>query len=102
MPLKNKKAHQAKTQRVQGEKFFKKGFIDNLDNQNDPDWVDEEDSDSDSEFKGDSGWAVSISEPAMPDLEDVSDSEDEEEDVVERRNGECGTKRKAAIEKGEE
>ena len=45
MPLKNKKAHQAKTQRVQGEKFFKKGFIDNLDNQNDPDWVDKEDSD---------------------------------------------------------
>jgi len=57
--------------------------------------------DSDSEFDGDSGWAVSISEAAMPDLVDVSDLEDEEE-VVERRNGEGGTKRKAAINKGEE
>jgi hypothetical protein len=101
MPLKNKKARQAKKQRVQGEKFFQKGFIDNLDNRNDPDWVDEEDSDSDSEFEGDGGWAVSISEAAMPDLVDVSDSEDGEE-VVERRNGEGGTKRKATIDNGEE
>ena len=102
MPLKNKKARQAKTQRFQGEKFFKKGFIDNLDNQNDPDWVDKEDSDSDSEFEGDGGWAVSISEAAMPNLVDVLDLEDEEEEVMERRNGAGGTKRKAAISKGEE
>ena len=101
MPLKNKKARQAKAQRVQGEKFFKKGFIDNLDNRNDPDWVDEEEADSDSEFEGDGGWAVSISEAAVPDLADISDSEDEEE-VAERRNGEGGTKRKAAINKGKE
>ena len=39
MPLKNKKAYQAKTQRFQGQKFFKKCFIDILDNQNDPDWA---------------------------------------------------------------
>jgi len=102
MPLKSKKAWQAKTQRVQGKRFFKKGFIDNVDNQNDSDWVPEEDSDSDSEFNGDGGWAVSISEAAMPDLVGVSDSEDEEEQVVERRNGEGGTKRKAVIDKGEE
>ena len=44
---------------------------------------------------------MSISEATMPDLVDISDSEDEEE-VVERRNGEGGTKRKAAIDKGEE
>jgi len=99
MPLKNKKACQAKTQRFQGEKIFKKGFIDNLDNQNDPDWVNKEDSDSDSEFEGDGRWAVSVSEAAVPDLADILDSVDEEE-VVERRNGEGGTKRKAAINKG--
>ena len=98
MPLKKKKAHQAKAQRVQGEKFFKKSFIDNLDNKNDPDWVNEEDSDSDSEFDG--GWAVSISEVVVPDLE-VSNAEDEEEAVVERRNGEGGIKRKIAIDKDE-
>src|SRR5882762_6600261 len=39
MPLKNKKACQAKTQRFQCQKFFKRGFIDILDNQNDPDWA---------------------------------------------------------------
>ncbi|KAF8494678.1 hypothetical protein F5888DRAFT_1846203 [Russula emetica] len=100
MPLKNKKARQAKTQRVQGEKFFKKGFINNLDNQNDPDWIDEEDLNSDSEFEGDGGWAVSISEVTVPDPVDVSDSEDEEEKVLERRNGKGGIKRKAAINKG--
>ena len=70
MPLKSKKAHQAKSQRIQGEKFFKKGFIDYLDDRNDPDWVGEEGSDSDSEFEGDSGWVVSISERGMPDLTD--------------------------------
>jgi hypothetical protein len=98
MPLKKKKARQAKAQRVQGEKFFKKSFIDNLDNRNDPDWVNEEDSDSDSEFDG--RWAVSISEVVVPDLE-VSNAEDEEEAVVERRNGEGGIKRKVAIDKDE-
>ena len=71
MPLKNKKACQAISQR-QSEKIFKKGFIDNLDSQNNPDWVNEANSDSDSEFKGDSGWAVSISKREMPDLTDVS------------------------------
>ena len=45
--------------------------------------------------------AVSI-EAAMSDLVDVSDLEDKEEQGVERRNGEGGTKRKAAINKGEE
>ena len=98
MPLKKKKARQAKAQRVQGEAFFQKGFIDNLDNRNDPDWVNKEDSDSDSEFDGDGGWAVSISEVVVPDLE-VSNAEDEE--VVERRNGEGGIKRKVAIDKDE-
>ena len=44
---------------------------------------------------------MSISEAAVPDLADISDLEDEEE-VVERRNGEGGTKRKAAINKGKE
>jgi len=39
---------------------------------------------------------------AGPDLVDVLDSEDEDEGVVERRNGEGGTKRKAAINMGEE
>ena len=48
--LKKKKACQAKAQRVQGKEFFQKGFIDNLDNRNDPDWVNEEDSDSNVEF----------------------------------------------------
>ena len=95
MPLKKKKACQAKAQRVQGEEFFQKGFIDNLDNRNNPDWVNEEDSDSDSEFDGDGRWAVSISEA---DLE-VLNAEDEE--VVERRNGEGGIKRKVAIDKDE-
>ena len=99
MPLKSKKARQAKSQRIQGEKFFKKGFIDYLDDRNDPDWVGEEDSDSDSEFEGDGGWAVSISERGMPDLIDMSDSEDEGEDVVEVRNATGGTKRKVAIDK---
>ena len=98
MPLKKKKARQAKAQRVQGEEFFQKGFIDNLDNRNDPDWVNEEDLDSDSEFDGDGRWAVSISEVVVPDLE-VSNAEDEE--VVERRNGEGGIKRKVAIDKDE-
>ena len=97
MPLKKKKARQAKAQRVQGEEFFQKGFIDNLDNRNDPDWVNEEDLDSDSEFDGDGKWAVSISE-VVPDLE-VSNAEDEE--VVERRNGEGVIKRKVAIDKDE-
>jgi len=96
MPLRNKKARQAKAQRVQGENFFKKGFINNLDNLNDPDWVNEEDLDSDSEFEGNGGWAVSISEVTMPDFIDVSDLEDEEEKVSERRNGKGGIKRKAA------
>jgi hypothetical protein len=98
MPLKNKKACQAKAQRVQGEKFFKKGFIDDLENHNDPDWVDEEGSDSDSEFEGSGGWAVSISKAALPDLKDVLDSEGEGEEVAERKNGEGGMKRKAAID----
>ena len=89
MPLKKKKSHQAKAQRVQGEKFFKKGFIDNLDNRNDPDWVNKEDLDTDSEFDGDGRRAVSISEVVVPDLE-VSYAEDEEEVVVERRNGKVG------------
>ena len=35
----------------------------------------------------------------MPDLTDVSDSEDEDEDIVEVRNGPNGTKRKVAINK---
>ena len=100
MPLKKKKACQAKAQRVQGEKFFKKGFIDNLDNRNDPDWVNKEDLDTDSEFYGDGRWVVSISEVVVPNLE-VSDAEDEEEAVVERRNGEGGIKRKVAIDKEE-
>ena len=99
MPLKSKKARQAKSQRIQGEKFFKKGFIDYLDDRNDPDWVGKEGSDSDSEFEGDGGWAVSISERGMPDLTDMSDSEDEGEDVVEVRNATGGTKRKVAIDK---
>ena len=98
MPLKKKKACQAKAQRVQGEEFFQKGFIDNLDNRNDPDWVNEEDLDSDSEFDGDGRWAVSISEVVVPDLE-VLNAEDEE--VVERRNREGGIKRKVAIDKEE-
>ncbi|KAI0246235.1 hypothetical protein BJV78DRAFT_1286618 [Lactifluus subvellereus] len=106
MPLKNKRACQAKTQRVQGGKFFKRAFIDNLDNQNDyrnnPDWVNEEDSDLDSEFDGNGGWAVSISEAVVPDLLDLSDSEDKEAEIVEQRNGEGGTKRKAAVNQGEE
>ena len=102
MPLKKKKSHQAKAQRVQGEKFFKKCFIDNLDNRNDPDWVNKEDLNTDSEFDGDGGWVVSISEVVVPNLE-VSDAEDEEEAVVERRNGEGGIKslRKVAIDKDE-
>ena len=50
MNLKKKKACQAKAQRVQGKEFFQKGFINNLDNRNDPDWVNEEDSDSNVEF----------------------------------------------------
>ena len=45
--------------------------------------------------------AVSVSEAAVPDLADILDSVDEEE-VVERRNGEGRTKRKAAINKGKE
>ena len=70
MPLKSKKAHQAKSQRIQGKKLFKKGFTDYLDDRNDPDWVGEEGLDSDSEFEGDGGWVVSISERGMPDLTD--------------------------------
>ena len=70
MPLKSKKARQAKSQRIQGENFFKKGFIDYLDGRNDPDWVGEEGLDSNSEFEGDGGWVVSISERGMPDLTD--------------------------------
>ena len=37
MPLKNMKAYQAISKKVQGKKFFKKGFINNLDSQNDLD-----------------------------------------------------------------
>ena len=98
MPLKNKKARQAKAQRVQGEKFFQKGYIDDLENHNDPNWVDEEGLDSDSDFEGSGGWAISISEAALPDLDDVSDSEDEGEEVAEKKNGEGGIKRKAATD----
>ena len=68
MPLKNKKAHQAKSQRIQGKKFFEKGFIDHLDDRNDPNWTNEEGSPTDSEFKGDGGWAVSISEREIPQM----------------------------------
>ena len=99
MPRKTKKARQAKAQRTQGENFFKKGFFDNLDIQNDPDWVTEGESDSESEFSGDGGWAVNIAEEEMPNLSDVSvsgdeDSEDEDEDFFTVGNG---IKRKAAI-----
>ena len=99
MPLKSKKACQAKSQRIQSKKFFNKGFIDHLDDRNDPDWVGEEGLDSDSEFEGDGGWAMSISERGVPDLTDMLDSEDEGEDVVEVRNAMGGTKRKVAIDK---
>ena len=99
MPLKSKKACQAKSQRIQGEKFFKKRFIDHLDDRNDPDWVGEEGLDSDLEFEGDGGWAMSILGRGMPDLTDMSDSEDEGEDVVEVRNVTGSTKRKVAIDK---
>jgi hypothetical protein len=89
MPLRNKKARQAKAQRVQGKKFIKKGFINNLAFQNDPNWVNEGDSDIESESEG-------VTEREMPDLANVSDSEDEIKDTVEVRNaeGHGGVKRK--------
>ena len=45
---------------------------------------------------------MSISEVAVLDLVDFLDLEDEDEGVVEIRNGEGGTKRKAVVNKGEE
>ena len=100
MPQKNKKACQAKAQHTQGGKIFKKGFFDNLDIQNDPDWVTEDRSDSNSKFGANDGWAMNIAEEKMPNLSSVSilgdeDLEDNNDDFFAVDNG---IKRKAAID----
>jgi len=74
MPLRNKKARQAKAQQVQSKKFIKKGSINNLDIQNDPDWVNKGDSDTKSESE-------SLAEREMLDLAYVSDSVDEDKNT---------------------
>ena len=104
MPCKNKKARQAKAQHTQGGKFFKKVFFDNLDIQNDPNWVTKDRSDSDSKFGGNGGWAVNIAEEEMPNLSSVSilgdeDSEDDDDDFFAVGNG---IKRKAAEQSTED
>ena len=84
-------------------------FINSLDNendyqvQNDLNWVNKNNLDSDSEFNGNNEWAVSISEAAISDLLNF-ELEDKKVNskVGERRNEEGGTKRKAAVNTGEE
>ena len=76
--------------------FSKKGFFDI---QNDPNWVTEDRSDSNSKFGGNGGWAMNIAEEEMPNLSSVSisggeDSEDDNDDFFAVGNG---IKRKAAI-----
>lgn len=82
------------------ENFSKKDFFDNLDIQNDPNWVTKDRSDSDSKFGSNGGWAVNIAEEEIPSLSSVSisgdeDSEDDDDDFFAVGNG---IKRKAAID----
>ena len=50
-------------QRAQGGKFFESGYIDTIENINDPEYIDTSDENSDSESEC-SGWAISIQKSA--------------------------------------
>ena len=107
MPLRNKKSQQAASQRVAGSQFFSKQFIENLQ----PDFVSKDPDYNDTEAESDSdlddnavrdGWAFSLADDnnskSMPDLDEVSDSEDEDEEQDGDKPEVVGTKRKAPVE----
>jgi hypothetical protein len=76
MPQKNKKARQAQAQRAPGSKFFSKDYIDNFEDPDDTDYINEEDSGSDSDGEG---WIVSLLEHDITDLGAIPDFEDDRE-----------------------